>query len=88
MNIHDSVEEENSSSTTLQVFHRQLRVPIKSYLTAVEEFTDPWDERAYQQFIHHYLQELGDPGIIGMVRQEQAGDFLLFDAAVRYPVTD
>lgn len=87
MNIHDSVEEENFSSTTLQVFHRQLKVPLESYLSAVQEFTDPWDERAYQHFIHLYLQELGDPGIIGMVRKEQNGDYLLFDAAVRYPVT-
>lgn len=87
MNIHDSVEEEDFSSMALQVFHRRLKVPLESYLQAVQEFTDPWDERAYQMFIHHYLQELGDPGIVGMVRKEQSGDYVLFDAAVRYPVT-
>ncbi|AHF07287.1 hypothetical protein [Desulfitobacterium metallireducens] len=88
MNIHDSVEEENFSSTTLLVFHRHLKVPLESYLSAVQEFTDPWDERAYQYFIHHYLQELGDPGLVGMVRKEQSADFLFFDAAVRYPVSE
>lgn len=88
MNIRDSVEEENFSSTALQVFHRRLKVPLESYLNAVQEFTDPWDERAYQAFINHYLQEVGDPGIVGMVRKEQNGDFLLFDAAIRYPVSE
>lgn len=88
MSIHDSVEEENFDSTALQIFHRRLKVPLDFYLNAVQEFTDPWDERAYQHFIHLYLQELNDPGIIGMVRKEQDGNFLLFDAAVRYPVIE
>lgn len=88
MTLHDSVVEEDLSSTTLQVFHRRLKVPIETYLSTVQEFTDPWDERSYQHFIHHYLQELGDPGIIGMVRKEQEGNYVFFDAAVRYPVTD
>lgn len=88
MHIHDSVEERHFSSTTLQVFHRQLKVPLESYLTTVQKFPDPWNERAYQHFIHRYLQELGDPGIVGMVRKERFGDFLLFDAAVRYPVEE
>lgn len=88
MNIQDSVQEENPLTTTLQVYHRRLKVPLESYLTTVQEFTDPWNERAYQHFIHQYLEELGDPGIIGMVRKEQEGNFLFFDAAIRYPVSE
>ncbi|MEA4902385.1 hypothetical protein [Desulfitobacterium sp.] len=34
------------------------------------------------------MSELNDPGIIGMVRKEQDENFLLFDAAVRYPVIE
>lgn len=87
MNNHDSIQEETSSAMALQIFHRHLKVPIDSYLSTVQEFTDPWNERAYQYFIHDYLKDLGDPGIIGMVRMEKDEDYLLFDAAVRYPVT-
>ena len=89
MSIRDFViEEEATSLTALQVFHRRIKVPITVYLSTVQDFTNPWEERAYQYFIHDYLQEIGDPGIIGMIRKEQEGDCLLFDAAVRYPVSD
>lgn len=88
MHNHDSIQEESSSTVTLQIFHRHLKVPIDSYLNTVQDFTDPWDERAYQYFIHDYLEDLGDPGIIGMVRMEKDEDYLLFDAAIRYPVAN
>lgn len=88
MHNHDSIQEESLSAVTLQIFHRHLKVPIDSYLNTVQDFTDPWDERAYQYFIHDYLKDLGDPGIIGMVRMEKDEDYLLFDAAIRYPVAN
>ena len=88
MNIMDSVREEHTLATTLQVYHRRLRVPIESYLKSVEEFTDPWNERAYQYFIQKYLDDLNDQGIIGMVRQERDQEFVILDAAIRYPVKD
>lgn len=88
MHNHDSIQEESSSAVTLQIFHRHLKVPIDSYLNTVQDFTDPWDERAYQYFIRDYLKDLGDPGMIGMVRMEKEEDNLLFDAAIRYPVTN
>lgn len=87
MNYMDSIQEESLPAiTTLQVYHRRLRIPIASYLQSVEEFTDPWNERAYQYFVQNYLNELKDQGIIGMVRQEQDSDYVYLDAAIRYPI--
>lgn len=88
MRLTDLNREEDTPITTLQVFHHRLQIPLESYLKAVEEFTDPWNERAYQFFIQKYLEEIQDPGIVGMVRQEHDADFIYLDAAVRYPVTD
>lgn len=86
MNFMDSIREEHTPEiTTLQVYHRRLRVPIDSYLQSVDEFTDPWNERAYQYFIQNYLNECHDQGIVGMVRQEQDSEYVYLDAAIRYP---
>jgi hypothetical protein len=76
----------NSNETTLQVYHRHFKIPVASYLNTVEEFLDPWDERAYQHFVHEYLQKNNDEGIVGMVRQEKDENFVYLDAAVRYPI--
>jgi hypothetical protein len=86
MKITASIQEENSPVTTLQVYHRRLRIPITSYLKSVEEFTDPWNERAYQSFIQKYLDEINDQGIVGMVRQDHCEEYVYLDAAIRYPV--
>jgi hypothetical protein len=86
MRISESIQEEHAPLTTLQVFHRRLRIPLESYLNTVEEFTDPWNERAYQYFIQKYLEEINDQGIVGMVRQEHDQDFIYLDAAIRYPL--
>lgn len=84
MNLQQNVEEQLPPDTTLQVFHRQLKIPIPIYLEAVSEYTDPWEERAYQFFVQKYLEELNDSGIVGMVRQERNESHVLLDAAVRY----
>ncbi|GAB6174155.1 hypothetical protein JCM15765_36330 [Paradesulfitobacterium aromaticivorans] len=73
---------------TLQVYHHRLKVPLKEYLDTVQEFTDPWDERAYQYFANKHLEQENDPGIVGMVRQERDDDYVYLDAAVRYPVAE
>ncbi len=86
MNLQDIVQEEIPSNTTLQVFHRQLVIPKDEYIQVVKDYTDPWDERAYQYFMIQYLQETSDPGIVGMVRQEQDEKFIYLDAAIRYVV--
>lgn len=87
MSILDSIQEEHTPAiTTLQVYHRRLRVPIESYLKSVEEFTNPWNERAYQHFIQNYLDGLNNQGIVGMVRQEQDSEYVYLDAAIRYPI--
>ena len=76
----------HAKETTLQVYHRRLKIPIESYLKTVAEFVDPWEERAYQHYVHQYLSQNNDEGIVGMVRQETDADFVYLDAAVRYPV--
>lgn len=85
MSISNSVIEDSAQATTLQVFHRHLKVPLPKYLDSVGEFTDPWDERAYQHFVQEYLDELDDPGIVGMVRPERDSEYVYLDAAIRYP---
>lgn len=86
MNLQHIVQEQIPTNTTLQVFHRQLAIPKDEYIQVVKDFSDPWDERAYQYFIIQYLQELSDPGMVGMVRQQQDDEFIYLDAAIRYVV--
>lgn len=86
MKISESIQEETQPVTTLQVYHRRLRIPIESYIETVKEFTDPWNERAYQYFIQKYLEETDDQGIVGMVRQDHDENTIYLDAAIRYPV--
>lgn len=73
---------------TLQVYHRRFKVPLREYLGAVQDFSDPWDERAYQYYIIKQLEQENDPGIVGMVRQERDEQYIYLDAAVRYPVAE
>lgn len=84
MHLHDIVQEQDPPLTTLQVYHRRLKIP-KEITHIVSIFTDPWEERASQYFVEKYLQELNDPGIAGMVRQELIDAHVLLDAAIRYP---
>ena len=86
MQISDTFREEHDPITTLQVYHRRLRIPLDYYLNSVKEFTDPWNVRAYQYAVQQYLNEINDHGIIGMVRQERDSQFVYLDAAIRYPV--
>ncbi|NMA69573.1 MAG: hypothetical protein GX958_09170 [Desulfitobacterium sp.] len=85
MNIIESIEVEDVSATTLQVFHRRLRIPISVYLEQMAHYPDPWNERAYQSFVQKYLEEINDPGIVGMVRQAKDEKYVYLDAALRYP---
>lgn len=85
MSIIDSIVVESSPVTTLQIFHKRLKIPMSVYLDQVAQFTDPWNEKTYQWFIQHYLDEIKDPGIVGMVRQECDSDYVYLDAALRYP---
>ncbi|MGE4271687.1 MAG: hypothetical protein AB7E31_02265 [Desulfitobacterium sp.] len=68
------------------VDHQYLRIPISAYLKQVADFTNPWNERAYQAYIQHFLNEIHDEGIIGMVRQHRDDQYVYLDAAVRYPL--
>lgn len=81
----DSIVVDTAPVTTLQVFHKRLKIPLSVYFHGVAEFTDPWDEQAYQFFAQHYLDETKDPGILGMVRQEHDDHYVYLDAAIRYP---
>lgn len=85
MRLKTEVEEQAMPTTTLQVYHRRLRIPREIYLETVADFSDPWEERACQFFVQEYLQELNDSGIVGMVRQDITDSFIFLDAAVRYP---
>lgn len=85
MSIFDSIEIEHTPATTLQVFHKRLRIPISTYLELMADYPDPWNEMAYQRFVQKYLDQIDDPGIVGMVRQEKDEEFVYLDAALRYP---
>lgn len=73
--------------TTLQIYHRQFKIPLETYFNTVTDFLDPWDERAYQYVVHRLLEETKNSGIVGMVRQEKDENYIYLDAAVRYPLT-
>lgn len=73
---------------TLQVYHQRYKVPLREYLDTVQEFSDPWDERAYQYYTIKQLEQVNDHGIVGMVRQEHDHEYVYLDAAVRYPVAE
>jgi hypothetical protein len=74
--------------TTLQIYHRQFKIPLETYFNTVTDFLDPWDERAYQYVVHRLLEETKDSGIVGMVRQEKDENYIYLDAAVRYPLRE
>ncbi|MGC7870834.1 hypothetical protein ACPUYX_04790 [Desulfosporosinus sp. SYSU MS00001] len=76
----------HSNETTLQVYHRYFKIPVERYLNTVTDFLDPWDERAYQHFVHQHLKTIDDHGIVGMVRQDKDENYVYLDAAVRYPI--
>lgn len=86
MDLEQFIVEQMPPVTTLQVFHRRLKIPLKIYLETVKAFTNPWDERACQHFAARYLEELKDAGIVGMVREEHDGNDVYLDVAVRYPI--
>lgn len=73
--------------TTLQVYHRYFKIPLNEYINSVADFSNPWDERAYQHVVHKLLAEKQDNGLIGMVRQEKDENYIYLDAAVRYLIT-
>ncbi|AET66821.1 hypothetical protein Desor_1154 [Desulfosporosinus orientis DSM 765] len=77
-----------SFDTTLQVYHHHLKIPIETYFNTVRDFTNPWDERAYQFVAEQYLEKADNQGIVGMVRQERDENYVYLDAAVRYPTTE
>ena len=80
----DSIIVDSDPITTLQVFHKRLKIPISIYLSQVAQFSDPWNEKVYQWFIQQYLNETKDFGIVGMVRQEHDSEYVYLDAAIRY----
>lgn len=77
----------NPLNTTLQIYHRQFKIPLETYFNTVTHFLDPWDERAYQHVVQQLLEETKDSGIVGMVRQEKDENYIYLDAAVRYPLS-
>jgi len=78
----------NPQDMTLQLYHRQFKIPLVTYFKTVSDFLDPWDERAYQHVVDQLLAETEDSGIVGMVRQEKDETYIYLDAAVRYPVME
>ncbi|HZK85179.1 MAG TPA: hypothetical protein VFC58_10980 [Desulfosporosinus sp.] len=77
----------NSLNTTLQIYHRQYKIPLETYFNTVIDFFDPWEVRAYQHVVQQLLDEAKDCGIVGMVRQEKDENYIYLDAAVRYKQT-
>ena len=73
--------------TTLQIYHRNFKIPLETYFNTVSDFLDPWDERAYQYVVQQSLAKTHDRGILGMVRQENDENFVYLDAAIRYPIS-
>lgn len=72
--------------TTLQIYHRNYKIPLETYINTVSDFPDPWDERAYQYVVHQNLIKTNDCGNVGMVRQEKDENFVYLDAAIRYVI--
>lgn len=77
----------HSPDTTLQIYHRSFKIPLETYFNAAADFSDPWDERAYQHVVQQSLAAAHDHGIVGMVRQEKDESYVYLDAAIRYPVS-
>jgi len=77
----------NSQDTTLQLYHRQFKIPLETYFKSVKDFLDPWEERAYQHVVDQLLEKTNDTGIVGMVRQDKDEDFIYLDATIRYPLS-
>lgn len=71
-----------------KVLHRVLRVPKDVYFQIVSDDDDPLSEEAVQEFVRGYLnwKEPNTNGLVGMVRSEEQEDYILLDAAVRYPL--
>jgi len=77
----------NPQDTTLQLYHRQFKIPLETYFKSVKDFLDPWEERAYQHVVDQLLAKTNDTGIVGMVRQEKDEGFIYLDATIRYPLS-
>jgi len=76
----------NPQNTTLQLYHRQFKIPLDTYFEKVSDFLDPWNEPAYQHVVDQLLEENEDRGIVGMVRQEKDDNYIYLDATIRYAV--
>lgn len=79
---------EESPRECFKVLHRVLRVPKNVYFQVVSSNDDPLSEEAVQEFVQEYLnwKEPDTNGLVGMVRGEEQEDYILLDAAVRYPL--
>lgn len=78
----------HAPDTTLQIYHRSFKIPLETYLNAVSDFLDPWEERAYQYVVQQSLAATHDRGIVGMVRQEKDENYVYLDAAIRYTISE
>ncbi len=81
----DTVVELKPEERAFQVFHRRLKISRNDYVHA-SSFPQPFCEEGYQDFVARYLAAKDDKGIVGMVRLVEKDDYLILDAAVRYPI--
>lgn len=81
-----SLVEESARPESVRVTHRLLRVPRQQYLEHTAAYGEDDSEQNAQRFVAEYMASKGEQGgIVGMVRCRQQQDWLLMDAAVRYP---
>lgn len=79
--------EEIAPLENVRVVHRQLRVPREEYYQHITSYRVGDFEETAQLFVRDYLDARDEEkGIVGMVRGWEEGDWVLLDAAIRYPL--
>lgn len=70
----------------VRVVHRRLRIPKHEYYNHILRYGGDNFEETAQFFVQDYLRaKKEEEAIVGMVRGWEEGDWVLLDAALRYP---
>lgn len=71
----------------VRVVHRRLRIPRDEYIQQMARYDAGSFEEPAQLFVRDYLRWKGDdPGLVGMVRGWEEGEWVFLDATLRYPM--
>lgn len=71
----------------VRVVHRRLRVPRDEYMQHIVSYNPGDFEQPAQLFVQDYMRWMGkEPGLVGMVRGWEEGEWVILDATLRYPM--